>query len=232
MAPLPDILRRPIVFWGKEFGHRWSVDRIHSKLSIGPDDFVAEAERLTEAAFGPEDQYQGDDEEAHAEWQMRVQSVEDHRRMLERTESYLWGLGIAGIYHQFERDVREVIGDLMKPKLEAARLQRTDFAGLCDYLKKLGYQIGHSAGFVGVNTARLISNAIKHGEGASFVELANMRPDLFPEYQEYARHLNPGTGPDMEDLRVSVVEFDHAAAAIAMIWPEMEEAISPAADRS
>ncbi len=233
MAPLPDILCYPIVFWGRESDHRWSADRIRSKLSTGSDDFAAEAERLTEAAFGPEDQYQGDDDdETHAEWRMRAQSVEDNQRMLERTDSYLWGLGIAGIYHQFERDVREVIGDLMKPKPEAAKLRFADFNQLCDHLERLGYLIRQRPGFEDLYIARLISNAIKHGGGASFDELVTRRPDLFPEHQEYARHMRRGTRPDVEDLRVGIVEFDQIVSAISIIWPEMRDGISPLTDHT
>jgi hypothetical protein len=232
MALLPDILRRPIVFWGLESGHRWSADRIRSKLSIGSNDFAAEAEHLTEAELGTEEQYPGDDEDAHVEWQIRAQSVENHQRMLERTESYLWGLGIAGIYHQFERDVREVIAAFTKPRLETIRLQGANFKFLCDCLEKLGYPIRQSEGFDSLNVARLISNAIKHGEGPGFIELADRRPDLFPGHQAIARHQKPGTRPDTEDLRVGPLEFDQTVSAISMIWPELEEAISPAAGRT
>ena len=60
-----------------------------SKLSLGSADFAVEAERLTEAEFGPEEQYQGCDEDARVEWQMRAQSVEDYQQRLEQTETYL-----------------------------------------------------------------------------------------------------------------------------------------------
>jgi hypothetical protein len=121
-----------------------------------------------------------------------------------------------------------VIADLTKPKLDAAKLRTADFGQLCDYLEKLGYLIRQSAAFDRLDVARLISNAIKHGEGASFDALADKRPDLFPEHQAYAQHLKPGTRPDVEDLRVGIVEFDQTASAISLIWPEMETAISPA----
>jgi len=231
MAPRPDILCRRIVFWGRDSGHRWSAERIRSKLSIGSDDFAAEAERLTEATFGPEGQYQGDGEAAYNEWKIREQSVDDHQQMLERTETYLWGLGIAGIYHQFERDIREVIGDF-KPKLAAKALQRADFKRLCNYLEKLGYPIRQSAAFDDLDIARLITNAIKHGEGDSFNELAERRPNLFPEYQTYSRSLGPEARPNVEDLRVGVREFDLSVSAISVIWPELEDAISPVAKRT
>ena len=83
MAPVPDILKRPVTFWGRASGHQWSVNRIRSKLSTGTVDFAAEAERLTEADFGPEGQYQCGDDEARIEWHLRAQSVEDCRQMLE-----------------------------------------------------------------------------------------------------------------------------------------------------
>ena len=227
MTPSSNILLRPIVFWGRESGHRWSAGRIRSKLSSGSVDFAVEAEHLTEAEFGPKGQHYADDEEAYTERRMREQSVEDHQRMLERTESYLWGLGIAGIYHQFERDIREVIDAFTKPKLKASKLQSAKFDELCDHLQKIHYQIKQSTGFDRLHTAHLISNVIKHGEGNSFEKLVRKRPDLFPGHQAFAGALKHGARPDVEELRVGIVEFDEMVSAISMIWPEMENTISP-----
>ena len=229
MAPLPDILSRPVVFWGRESGHRWSADRIRLKLTTGPADFAAEAERQAEIAFGPEAQCRGGDEEVLVDQQMRAQFVDDYQRMEERTESYLWGLGIAGIYHQFERDIREVIQAFLKPKLTTPK---ADFTKLCGYLEGIGYEIKQSVWFDELNTARLIANAIKHGEGTGFDALANKRPDLFPEYQKYALDMKRSMQPNVEDIRIGFVEFDMAVSAISMIWPEMEGAISPVAERT
>jgi len=229
MTAFPDDWFRADVFWRSENSHGWVAERIRSKLSLGTVDFAAEAERLTEVDFGPEDRYQGDDEEAYAERQMRAQCIEDCRMRLEQTETYLWGLGIAGIYHQFERDVREVVAAFKRP--QPPKLSTAKFEKLCCYLVQLGYQIKQSAGFDHLDTARLISNAIKHGNGPSFSELATKRPDLFPEHPAYVLGRKPGTRPRMDVLRVGVVEFDQAVAAISMISPEIEKAIRPAAIR-
>jgi hypothetical protein len=224
MVPL-DFLRLPPVLFGRESGHRWSAERIRSKLSLEAADFAAEAERLAESAFGPVDQYRDCDEETFAEWQMRERFVEEYQRRLEQAESYLWGLGIAGIFHQFERDIREVIQAFIVPRPEPRKLQKADFDKLCTYLERLGYQIKQSAGFDHLDTARLISNAIKHGEGCSFDKLVIKRLDLFPQNEAYDWRLKPGARPDVEDLRVGMVEFNRAVSAISTIWPEIEEAI-------
>ena len=177
MNPLPEIFGRPITFLGRKSGHEWSAARIRLKLSSGSDNFAAEVNQLVLAELGAEDRIFMDEGEAWAEQQIRTQFRDDRRWMLESTEAYLWGLGIAGIYHQFERDIREVIDDLLLPK--PSKLQNAKFNELCDYLGRLGYQIKQSTKFDDLCIARLISNAIKHGDGNSFDELLCKRPDLF-----------------------------------------------------
>lgn len=228
MALLPDFLKRPMVFWTMESGHRWNADRIRRKLLSGSGDLPAEAERLTEQDYGPEVPFPGGSEDDYEEWRMRGNAVEDHQRMLEITESYLWGLGVAGVYHLWERNAREVIGDFTTPKMDARKLQNLKFDQICSRLDALGYSIRQSGGFEGLDVSRMIANAIKHGEGASFTELAEKRPDLFPEHQKWLRHLKAGAQPDLDDLKIDVAEFDKSVAAISLIWPELEKAVTEA----
>ncbi len=191
-----------------------------------PNDFAVEAERLTAVAFGPAVQFQGGDEDAYTEWAERGHFVEHQKRLLECAESYLWGLGIAGVYHQFERDVRKMVGAFTKPAIIESKLSKADFAWLCGRLANFGYPIEQSAGFDGVDVARLIANAIKHGEGPSCSCLSSKRPDLFVEQHPNSKDLKAKIPLNVEDLRVGVIEFDQAVSAISTIWSELKAAVS------
>ncbi len=223
MPSLHDFLRLPVVLLHVESAHKFSADRLRDKLCSYPNDFAVEAERLTAVAFGPAVQFQGGDEDAYTEWAERGHFVEHQKRLLECAESYLWGLGIAGVYHQFERDVRKMVGAFTKPAIIESKLNKANFACLCSHLANLGYQIEQSAG---VDVARLIANAIKHGEGDSCRLLSSKRPDLFVEQHRNSKDLKAKIPLNVEDLRVGVIEFDQAVSAISTIWSELKAAVS------
>lgn len=230
ITPLHDILRFPLIFWRVESAHQWSAVRLRAKLWSDSNEFAVEAERLTEAAFGPEVQFQGGDDDAYTEWAERGHFAKHQQRLLERSESYLWGLGIAGIYHQFERDVRGVVGVFTTPALNDYELHKADFKHLCDYVERLGYSIRQSSAFADVDVGRLISNAIKHGEGPSCSNLASKRPDLFTERRAVAGYRKAKIRLNVDDLRVGVAEFDQVVLAISTIWPELKAAVSASND--
>lgn len=230
MAPV-DILKRPPIFWGRASGHQWGASRIRQRLLGASVDFDDEARQLADASFPNVvqffDDHEDDYEQYVAEKQMRTQTLEDCQQQIEITESYLWGLGIAGVYHQWERDVRDVISVFEEPKSSTKKNQNAKFESLCANIEKLNYPIRLCAGFEGLNLGRLIANAIKHGIGPSFEELAEKRPDLFPDHHKRIRPHMPDKLPDADDLRVGVTEFDLVAEAIGLIWPELEDSIAP-----
>ncbi len=94
---------------------------------------------------------------------------------LSETETYMWGLGIAGIVHQWERDTRVVITALGENPPNAEKLERMDFEELCKQVAKTGFNIKQHSSFPALRRACLIANTIKLGAGKSFRELAAER---------------------------------------------------------
>ena len=160
------------------------------------------------------------------EARQREQAQEDYCKRLGRTESEMWGLGIAGLFHQWERNTKGAI--LAFSDKPPARLERKDFQGMCSLVEGLGFDITQCPAFTALETARMISNTVKHGDGREFRALIARHPELTPGFKPSRRRKDPHA----DDLRLTVREFDAAAAAIGQIWAAFEKAKSPVPDRS
>jgi hypothetical protein len=128
----------------------------------------------------------------------------------------MWGLGIVGIVHQWERDTRGVIAALAKKPPTPEKLEKMGFIQICKQVEKTGFDIEHHGEFGALRRACLIANTIKHGAGKSFRDLADEKPNLFPGGPIKFRDKTQPPAP--HHLRVSAPEFDEAVHAIDEIW--------------
>jgi hypothetical protein len=222
MVELPDWMERHILLMTAKEAHGWAAERMRAKLLSDPDFVAAEAERLILRDFGPippmGSDARMDEEDEELDWRQRQQALEIARDMLEHTESYMWGLGIAGLFHQWERGTKGVIMQLSVPP--PVSLEQKRFDTICDLLEKLGFDIRRCTAFSALDTARLISNTIKHGEGRDFSALKAKHPELIPDFGL----LNGRFTIRADDFRFTVHEFDAATAGIGQIWNAFENA--------
>jgi len=221
MVDLPAWWYRPIDFVVAASAHSWAVERMRAKLASDPGFIETESDRMVLRDFGgapsTDPGARMNDEDERQEARLREQAREDYCNMLRRTESDMWGLGIAGLFHQWERSTKHVIA-AFSPKL-LAKLERKDFNGLCGLLERLGFDVKQCAAFAGLETARMISNTVKHGEGREFCTLITRHPEVVAGFKPSRWRKDPR--PD--DLRFTVGEFDAAAAAIGEIWVAFEK---------
>jgi hypothetical protein len=214
-------MARIAIFWSsKSQGERFAkqlrlkADRQSDResLKLAADEMV----RQTIGRFPSEetaDPWDDPDKLAALEVGMRQVAL-DYLEGLEETQSYSWGLAIAGIFHLWERDTRRAVSELLNaPSALIKKIERAKFKDLCAYVKSTGFDISSSTGFAGLECANLISNTIKHGEGSSSKELVALRPDLFLD-----RHPS-GT------LRLGASHFDEAAKAIEHVWSDYESCV-------
>jgi len=162
-----------------------------------------------------------DDDDEATERQMREIATRNYDSLSE-TESYMWGLGIAGVVHQWERDTRVVIAALSEKPLTFEKLEKMDFRELCKQVGKTGFDIEQHKALSALRCAHLIANTIKHGAGKSFRDLAAEKPDLFPGGPTEVRDRTQPPAP--HHLRVSAPQFDEAVRAIDEIWEAYENA--------
>ena len=223
MVEIPDWWRRPTVFWSAEGAHTWTVERLRSKLVTQKGFFHEEAIRLLyrddQAVAKLTDYSQLGEAESRLESLHQQDDLETTIEMLEETNSYMWGLAIAGLFHQWERDTRKVIASFDKG-LSSTKLDKADFSKLCKMLEGIGFVIKEHNVFSGMRTTCLIANTIKHGTGSSFKHLLKEKPDLFRQHGRKLRAAQP------DDLRLTEREFDAAATAISGTWTACEMAVN------
>ncbi len=138
----------------------------------------------------------------------------------------LFGLAIAGLYHLWERLLKEfIVRELGKgPWDEISKKKTVDewtFENLRGLLELVGFDIRERGFFRDLNVLRLITNTVKHGDGISCRELADEAPELFDRMMH-------DTAPSLfslkaADLSLEPKHFDQFAKAVVDFWHEMPE---------
>jgi hypothetical protein len=212
---IPAWLERCLLFYAAQQENRWLAARLRGKaaspdlaaLQREADDIVRQ--RIGRFPSEESDPYASPEEDAELEAGMR-NLAEGYLEQLQESESYSWGLAIVGIYHPWERDMRNAVAELSG--CDASKLENVTFRRLCAFIKDTGFDIIESKHFAALETARLISNTIKHGEGIAARELLKREPHLFPK------------GEKATGLRVGQQQFEQAADATHQLWYEYEGA--------
>lgn len=134
---------------------------------------------------------------------------------------------LAGMYHQFEKDLRDFIErELVHtlPSAEASKLawNSASIGKIYDILEKFSWPVRKQRWFPFLDSCRLVVNVHKHGKGASLKTLA-------AQYPEYLRNpFDDGidvltSDPDHEDLDITDAQFAAIEKAIEHFWQDFPE---------
>ena len=95
----------------------------------------------------------------------------------------LIGLSIAGLYHLWERTLKQFIIKELKQYRANEKAMKTianhNFDGIVEILQQFGHNLTLAPYYSCLNELRLVTNVVKHGEGQSFNELTKIAPQLF-----------------------------------------------------
>jgi hypothetical protein len=234
VGEMPPWMQRHFAVYAARSSHNFCAKQIRKKLIVetSADALLAEAFAMVNRDIGtfpseenPANSPFPDDEDESTERDTRDIAMRNYDSLSE-IETYMWGLGIAGVFPQWERGTRDVIATLARKPPPPEKLENMHFGELCKQVKKTGFDIELHRAFSGLRLACLIANTIKHGGGKSFRDLAAERPDLF---QDTALGIPVATAPAQpHHLRVSASQFDEAVDAIDEIWGEYEGVASKA----
>ena len=94
-------------------------------------------------------------------------------------------LAVAGLYHLWERILKEFIirefSGQVSPPSPPEDVRNHNFHRLVELLSLFGWAVRDEDFFADLNLLRHIANTVKHGDGSSCEELAELAPDLFHE---------------------------------------------------
>lgn len=134
---------------------------------------------------------------------------------------------LAGLYHQWEKELRDFIERELMYDVQKAEAIRIAWHGsitdIFDLLTQFGWDILGEPFFSLIDACRLIVNVHKHGKGRSLEELNRLYPNYLRE------SFGPGIRPLIPDyldhtlLAVSEDHYTEIAAALRMFWVAFPE---------
>ena len=144
-----------------------------------------------------------------------------------RTQTTLGAL--AGMYHQWEKDLRDFLATELQhafPREEVDKMVwRSPDVGKCfDLLEAFGWQVRTKHWYFDLDACRLVVNVYKHGKGTSLDQLK-------AKYPRYLKSDLPQfANPDYQDLAVTPQEFaafGEGIAAFGGISPSGHSCLRP-----
>lgn len=129
----------------------------------------------------------------------------------------LIGLSIAGLYHLWERTLKQFIAKEFRHYYHDEQifkdLAKENFEGVVKLLQQFGYDLTKELYYNKLNELRLITNTIKHGEGRACDDLIKIAPNLFDDFLKTFE-----ISPAAEDLILSPEDFRIYTDAITKFW--------------
>lgn len=145
------------------------------------------------------------------------------------TRQQLLGLAAAGLYHLWERLLKQFICKELRGWKFGGRtihqlMAPANFDLLKTFLSEFGYRLEATPYFADLNELRLIANVVKHGDGSSCEALQVMAPRLFEGY-----HYHFDIFSKAESLALKAEDFHRYTTAIRSFWETFPETLTATA---
>lgn len=208
--------------------HRFYVDQLKTRLLSQFDDIEGQADRFAEDAYeriGTAPGHGDIDMSDVADWAYD-EAASHYLALTNLRKQVLFG-GLAGMYHQWDKQLREFIEREMH---HYVALDWTDKhvwkpAGdkVLDILEEFGWPVKSLPLYAQIDALQLVVNVYKHGKGRSLTELNGKYPQHVVDPVKAAGYGAWRTTLDHEWLTVTDEQFDMFATAIADFWSAMPE---------
>jgi hypothetical protein len=209
--------------------------------------YVSEVDERVLPAFGsasraetpfPEEASDSDaDPEAKQGIVARWYEEDEYRKDLEFAKSCIVEMAIAGLYHLWERRVTHLLRTYKRglPGAGGQRQEMTDlklgtFADIRTEFAKLGWDLESQEFYKKMNQLRLVTNAVKHGEGESMTRLWRKHPRLFWPYINESYPIPEDMPPAptaAKTLDLSPEHFRDYAGALKAFWQSVPSLDNP-----
>ena len=208
--------------------HRALVRGLREKLLPAFEDIESEAHVFAEVEYerlGRRPSWDGDVDMVAAS-EEAIERGHERYQDLVFVQRQFQALSIAGLYHLWERTLKEFLVRELDWKGTSGKfiqgVQRAGFNGLIDILADLDVAVRDQSFFNGLETIRLIANTCKHGDGPTFKRLLDKAPEfLRAPYQNGSLFLFGTPGPD--DLWIDASKIEELESAIDQFWLSMPE---------
>jgi hypothetical protein len=145
---------------------------------------------------------------------------------LQFTRQQLLGLASAGLYHLWERLLKQFLLKELRGWTFDGRdvreiVVQADFRWLETFLSKFGFHLTEQCYYPDLNQLRLVANVVKHGDGKSCDDLQKSAPWLF---EGHIYHFDIFSKADSLELKPA--DFTRYARAVSTFWNTLPESLT------
>lgn len=213
--------------------HDFYVEQIRKRVLSQFDDIDGEADEYAQTEYERMGQLPGSEDS-----DMSCVADTAHERAVEyyqllsdlRQQTYL--SAVAGMYHQFDKDLREFLETQLVGLVDGKTGNRVDYdytkrnlwkppiEDIFGALKELGWDLRKEPYYPQLDACRMVVNAYKHGKGGSLDSLRANYPQYVKSPLEEKGLEISGQDDfiDHEWLKVSANDFDELSNAIRQFW--------------
>lgn len=160
--------------------HDFYVEQVKKRLFAQFQDIEAEAETYGNEIYDAMGRYASkyDDPAMYAE--AAHDATVDHLIMLSDLHNQVVLGALAGIYHQWDKDLREFIARELRHTTTDETIKsiwKANAGEVFDLLKDFGWDCRNTAFFPALDASRLIVNVYKHGNGKTLGDLSKKYPN-------------------------------------------------------
>jgi hypothetical protein len=156
-----------------------------------------------------------------------LEAVQEYRlevyENLQFTRQQVLGLAAAGLYHLWERLLKQFVCKELRGWTFDGRdiheiMAAANFVGLKDFLFQFGFHLARQNYYTDLSELRLVANVVKHGDGNSCEELQTSAPHLFEGYNYHFDIFSKADG-----LELKSADFTRYARAVTNFWDTFPE---------
>lgn len=209
--------------------HNFYVEQVKTKVFAQFYNLETDADKYAEAEYARLGSLQGDQNSDMSEIaDIARERSYDYFSMLSDLKLQMLLGGLAGLYHQWDKDLRDFIERELTNYSEKGAVEKlvwkSPVEGVFDVLREFGWDLSACDFFPKIDACRLIVNVYKHGKGVSL----NALEERYPEYIDtpFSRaevpHFFDGH-LSHEWLSVTDSQVDEIAAAFSSFWKQFPE---------
>lgn len=207
--------------------HEFYVSQAEKRILSQFNNLDDEIEQIADEIYEKSGEFFNPDYDDPADFaEAAYERAQDHLIMLyEMRSQILLGL-IAGMFHQFDKTLREWLereskfwaGDLVKEKYWSL-----DIGKLYQLFENFGWSVTQEPWFKSLDACRLIVNVYKHGKGKALLELRKNHPEYFYGFDD--KQVSHGEWFDHNSIIVGDDQFKEMSESIISFWKEIPERI-------
>jgi hypothetical protein len=204
--------------------HNFYVAQVRKRLFSQFLDIESEAYAHGNEVYNSMGRYSSEDHHS-AEYAEAAHEAEvEHYLVLHELHSQVILGALAGMYHQWDKELREFIArELRHTSTDETgkSVWKANIVELFDLLKDFAWDCRSAAYFSTLDACRLIVNVYKHGNGKALEDLAKKYPQYLPGYEVNSNDLSYHL--DHEMLTITEDQFGQLANAVRLFWEDFPE---------